>query len=243
VEIYDHELPYEWEGTQYQVAGTYYANYQTVQGCDSILQLNLIVLASPVKTVQLTIFLESLYDGNSTMRKSQDVDLVTWDYVDRFAGDTSDVVTIELWSDVGNLILTEQAALSTSGVVSLEIDGTLNGNYYIYVRHRNSIAVSSAAPVSFSGSVITWDFSASAASAFLDNQKDLGAGVYGLYGGDVDQDGSVGALDLILIDNAARTFTEGYVPEDVNGDGEVGVFDMVIVDNNTRNFVFEYLPF
>jgi PKD repeat protein len=243
VEIYDHELPYEWEGIQYQAAGTYYANYQTVQGCDSILQLNLTVLASPVKTVQLTFFLESLYDGNSTMRKSQDVDLVTWDYVDRFSGDTADLVTIELWSDVGNHILTEQAALSTSGVVSLEIDGTINGNYYIYVRHRNSIAVSSAAPVSFSGSVISYDFSVSAASAFLDNQKDLGSGVYGLYGGDVDQDGSVGAFDLIMIDNAARTFTEGYVPEDVNGDGEVGVFDMVIVDNNTRNFVFEYLPF
>jgi hypothetical protein len=198
---------------------------------------------SEPKIVSLTLFIESLYDGNSTMRKSQDVDLVTWDYVDRFSGDTADLVTIELWSDLGNHILTEQAELSTSGVVSLEIDGTLNGDYYIYVRHRNSIAVSSAVPVSFSGSVISYDFSVSAASAFLDNQKELGSGVYGLYGGDVDQDGSVGAFDLIMIDNAARTFTEGYVPEDVNGDGEVGVFDMVIVDNNTRSFVFEYLPF
>jgi uncharacterized protein (TIGR02145 family) len=39
--IWDYQLPYYWEGSQYWSAGTYYKYYQTVEGCDSILQLNL----------------------------------------------------------------------------------------------------------------------------------------------------------------------------------------------------------
>ena len=39
--IYDYQVPFVWEGTQYWAAGTYYKYYQTTEGCDSTLQLNL----------------------------------------------------------------------------------------------------------------------------------------------------------------------------------------------------------
>jgi hypothetical protein len=39
--IYDSQLPYQWEGSLYWTAGTYYKYYQTAAGCDSTLQLNL----------------------------------------------------------------------------------------------------------------------------------------------------------------------------------------------------------
>jgi hypothetical protein len=44
--IYDYEAPYLWQGGSYSSTGTYFANYQTSEGCDSIYHLNLIVKAS-----------------------------------------------------------------------------------------------------------------------------------------------------------------------------------------------------
>ncbi len=41
--IYDYELPYTWHGNNYNASGTYYANYLTANGCDSIYELNLTV--------------------------------------------------------------------------------------------------------------------------------------------------------------------------------------------------------
>jgi hypothetical protein len=43
LQIYDINAPYNWHGGSYSASGTYYANYQTVEGCDSIYQLNLTV--------------------------------------------------------------------------------------------------------------------------------------------------------------------------------------------------------
>jgi hypothetical protein len=196
----------------------------------------------PDRTVDLKVFLEGLYDGGGQMRKAQDVDPITWMYNDQFGGDTVDMVTVELWMQNGTLAFSESTGLLVDGDISFTVPGTFSSEYYIYVRHRNSIALASAIPVSFSNILVSYDFTVAASQAYFDNQQNLG-GVFGMFAGDVNQDGSVGALDMIAVDNASRNFLEGYVPEDVNGDAEVGAFDLIIVDNNSRNFVFEYLPF
>jgi hypothetical protein len=195
------------------------------------------------KTLDVTVFTEGLYIGGGQMRKAQDVDPITWMYVDKFGGDTADVVTLELWTNTGTMVFSDLVGLSTTGNINADIDPSYNGDYYIYIRHRNSIAISSANPVSFAGSTITYNFTTAAAQAYFDNQKNLGGGIFGLFAGDVLPDGSVGAFDMILVDNASKNFLEGYYPEDVNGDAEVGAFDLIFVDNNSRDFVFEYLPF
>jgi hypothetical protein len=196
-----------------------------------------------VKSLNVTAFLEGIYDGGGMMRKAQDVDFITWMYVDKFGGDTADVVTLELWTNTGTMVFSDLVGLSTTGSIYVELDPMYTGDYYIYIRHRNSIAVSSANPVSFLAATTTYNFSTAASQAYFDNQQDLGSGVFGLFAGDVDQDGSVGAFDMILVDNASKNFVEGYFPEDVDGDASVGAFDLIFVDNNSRDFVFEYLPF
>jgi hypothetical protein len=51
--VYDNELPFVWQGDEYFGSGTFYANYQTIYGCDSIYQLNLIVKpAEPLRIVR-----------------------------------------------------------------------------------------------------------------------------------------------------------------------------------------------
>jgi hypothetical protein len=67
-------------------------------------------------------------------------------------------------------------------------------------------------------------------------------GRYVIYGGDVNQDGTVDQNDIDNIYNAANTFTSGYMPADANGDGIVDAMDMIMTDNNASNFAVAIRP-
>lgn len=62
-----------------------------------------------------------------------------------------------------------------------------------------------------------YDFTSSAASAYGSNLV-LKSGVYCVYSGDVNQDGTVDGTDTQLIDNDSYNFNSGYLATDVNGD-------------------------
>ena len=132
--------------------------------------------------------------------------------------------------------------LSISGDVSLSpVPENLKNNYYITVKHRNSIETTSADPVSFAEPDIMYDFSTSASKAYGNNEKSV-QGTYVIYGGDENQDGLVDSSDMIDLDNAASSFTVGYLVTDINGDGLVDSSDMILIDNNAGDFVRTILP-
>jgi len=189
------------------------------------------------KTLNLTAFIEGLFDGTSSMYKSQD------ESGDHFAANIAEHVTIELHdaSSYSNIAYTaSNVELSVSGQVSIPIPSTYNGSYYITIKGRNHVETTSSSPVSFAGATISYDFSA-ASSAFGDNEI-LINGVYCLYSGDVNQDGIIESSDMIAIDNLVSSFGAGYIPEDVNGDGLIDSSDMIMVDNNATVFIGSVLP-
>ena len=197
------------------------------------------IINLPDKTLNLTFYLEGLYNGSNAMNKAQDVS------GDRFGSDTADVVTLEFHdaSDYQSTVYSvNQLAVSTGGQASVStIPYWLNGNYYITIRHRNSIETTSASPVSFTGNNVSYDFSTAASQAYGSNLKNTG-GVFLIYGGDVNQDGSVDTADMTPVDNDASSFTTGYTATDVNGDGTVDTGDMTIIDNNAAGFVSSITP-
>ncbi|MDQ3021855.1 MAG: hypothetical protein M3R36_14980 [Bacteroidota bacterium] len=65
---------------------------------------------------------------------------------------------------------------------------------------------------------------------------------FGIYSGDVNQDGTIDITDNELIDNDAYNFASGYLRTDVNGDGAVDIADGAIADNNAFNFVSKIIP-
>jgi hypothetical protein len=117
-----------------------------------------------------------------------------------------------------------------------------NTQYYIQVKHRNSIETWNKGSV-FTNSVQSFSFR-NFGSAYGNNQilVDDNPLTYAVYSGDVDQDGTVDAADVSLIDNAALLFTSGYVKTDLTGDGFVDATDFAIADNNTANFVSMIRP-
>lgn len=113
-------------------------------------------------------------------------------------------------------------------------------NYYLQVKHRNHIQTWSSSPAP----VRRIDFTGNISSAYGNNMVlvDTSPARYGIYAGDVDQNGSVDISDVSEIDNDAFNFVSGYVPSDLNGDNVSDVTDLALCDNNVFNFVGAVMP-
>jgi hypothetical protein len=192
------------------------------------------------KTVNIKAFLEGLYTGNSLMAQCQG------NNGNQFPGTTADQISIELHSATAGQYAT---ILYTALNVNLDVNGSAvvnvpalyNGSYYLTIRSRNGIETVSAAPVSFAGGTVSYDFSTAATQAFGANLKNIN-GVFVLYSGDVNQDGIIDVSDMIPISNLSAQATTGYLPEDVNGDGLIDVSDMVIAANNSSQAISSLTP-
>jgi hypothetical protein len=78
--------------------------------------------------------------------------------------------------------------------------------------------------------------------AFGDNQAQVEPGVFAIYSGDVNQDGTIDGSDFLIVDAAIQNFDSGYVISDINGDGAVDGSDFLIVDANIQNFISVITP-
>ncbi|MFH1120714.1 MAG: hypothetical protein V1775_12905 [Bacteroidota bacterium] len=192
------------------------------------------------KTLNLTAFLEGLYNGSGTMRKAQN------EFGPQFPGLTADQVSIELHNTAvysTKILTVNNVNLSTTGTAAVTMPGLYSGSYYVTVRHRNSIETTTAAPVSFAGATVNYSFDAPAKAYGGNLLQMAGPGTYyAIYGGDVNQDGSVDTGDATPVDNDSAAFVMGYVATDVNGDASVDTGDVTIIDNNGAAFVTSVTP-
>mgnify|MGYP001190437485 FL=1 len=189
------------------------------------------------KTLNLTLFLEGLFNGTD-MNQAQNAS------GNHYPGNTADQVFIELHNATPPYTLASgpfPANSSNTGATSLSIPGLSDNSYYIVVKHRNSIETWSGNPVSFNNPLISYDFTTAASQAFGGNLKPL-SGKFVIYGGDVNQDGQVDSGDMTPVDNDASNFTTGYIASDANGDGTIDTADITILDNNSVEFVGAVTP-
>jgi len=198
------------------------------------------LIESPAtKTLNLTgVILEGLYAGGGVMNQAQG------DAGAQFGPGVADEITVELHdaTTYATIVHSATVALSTTGTATVSnIPGSLNGNYYITIRHRNSIETTTANPVSFAGAIVNQSF-ALPANVYGGNLLYFIDGVYAIYGGDVNQDGVLDTSDMSDVDNDAANYVGGYVSTDADGSGGVDTGDMTIVDNNSSNYVGSILP-
>jgi hypothetical protein len=181
------------------------------------------VTESPGMLLNLTMFIEGFYDAGNNSQ-------------------VSDTITVELRNSKSPFAIEDvaKAVVSSLGNAAFRFGSAPNGNYYVTVRHRNSVETWSAVPKSLSR-INPSDFilSLSATQAFGGNQKlvDNLPLRYAILSGDVNQDGTVDGTDVSTIDNDASNFVSGYVVTDLTGDEFVDGTDFAIADNNAANFV------
>jgi hypothetical protein len=193
--------------------------------------------AAPDKILDLTLFLEGLFNGTNMNKAKNSLG-------DQFTGQVADQVLIELHENTFPFALVSGpfiANLSTEGQATINIPASFSANYYIVVKHRNSIETWSSGAVSFSPASINYNFSSSVDQAFGNNLKQIGGRCL-LYAGDVNQDGIVDSGDLVAVDNSASNFVSGYLTNDIDGDGLIDAVDLTIAGANAALFVARKMP-
>lgn len=188
----------------------------------------------------LSVFLEGLYTGNNSMTASP------------FSADgvsptnIADTIIVELHEDVSpyNTIYSATGLLETNGFADVVFSGTgaNNNYYYIVVTHRNSIATWSANPIMMSNAGVSYDFTSSQSQSFGSNTKDDGNGLFLLFGGDINHDGSIDFNDYPDLDIASSNGELGYLPADLNGDASVDFNDYPIIDLNSSLGILQVTP-
>lgn len=146
-----------------------------------------------------------------------------------------------------NIVDSSRRYLAGSGYETFLFSKVVRGvNYFLQLKHRNSIETWSSSPINFDPltSQAVYDFRGSASQAFGNNMVIIDSYPlqFGIYSGDVNQDRAIDLTDLISIFNDGSVFSSGYIPTDVNGDTITDLTDMVITFNNASSFIVAVTP-
>jgi len=179
-------------------------------------------------TLNLTAFIEGFYNPSSNIMVSDTVKVYLQNATAPYA-----------------VIDSTKSTLNSSGSGTFTFSYPVNGvNYFIVIRHRNSIETWSKNPQQFSASVLSYNFTTANTQAYGNNMPNIDASPvrFGIYSGDANHNGIVDLTDVVNVSNAASTFTNGYVSSDMNGDNITDLSDIVITSNNASAFVAKIVP-
>jgi hypothetical protein len=185
----------------------------------------------------LTAFFEGLYLGSSNMTAAPfNADGLTPNTI-------ADTLTIVL-HDKNNFdsVFAVTSTIDTSGLASFNLPGIYTGNaYYIAIKHRNSLETWTADTVVIA-TTTSYNFSDNALKAYGSNLVNLGSGVFGIYSGDINQDGSIDFIDYPDLDIGSINGDLGYLVTDLNGDASVDFLDYPMIDLNSLNGIVLMRP-
>lgn len=210
-------------------AGTNRIRFKAISGFGNNLYLDSISVFKPVFTSKIKIILQGFYDsGTNTM-----------------IPDTAKIYLRNINSPYA-LVDSAKSVLSSSGEGDFLFKNAQTGNYYLQLKHRNSIETwSKSGGNSFTrGTLFTYQFTDSINKAYESNmiQVDASPVSFAIYSGDVNQDQAIDAGDISSVENDAGNSLTGYVQSDVNGDDFVDAADLAIVENNAGLGIFTLSP-
>jgi hypothetical protein len=229
-------LPYTWNGQNINSSGTYTYTAITQGGCDSTEIVN--VTVSPCNTNLIgKCYIQGFYVGGNLMQSTLANGGITAPVT------ACDSIDVELRdSTLPNIIVASgKTLLNQDGSFSYSFP-SLNGNYYLVIKHRCALQTWSASPILFSGTSVQYDFTTAANKAYGDNMIEIEAGKWAFYSGDVVVDENMDLLDLGMIESDISAFSYGYLVTDINGDGNVDLLDSPILEGNISNFIYSIHP-
>ncbi len=156
-----------------------------------------------------------------------------------------DWVLVQLRSTSGGAAVASAAALLKSDGTIVAVDGTSTvsipsittaGPYFVVVKHRNHLAIMSAAAVALSATSALYDFTTAQAQAFGTPRPmaALTGGVFGLYVGDFDMNGAINATDLSVTSGyLSQSGQAGYLQGDFTLNGAVNASDGPVAQSNS----------
>jgi len=185
-------------------------------------------LLPPAKKLSLKVYVQGFYDATADTATVDTVNILLRNSFAPYSVVDSSVGVPDVY---GNVILK-----------FLKADNATS--YYVSIKHRNSIETWSSTGMIFISNSMILDMTSSAASAFGSNLKliDPSPIAFGLYGGDVDQNGFINATDVSMVDNGVANYDSGYVLTDLTGNNFVDGTDFLIADNNAAIYAEVITP-
>lgn len=161
------------------------------------------------------------YPGTEQLSALPGSDVVDWIYIQlrETNGDASTAIIDSLIDHQAALVLTDGTVATSDGSPNIYYSGNIVDNLYIVIYHRNHLAIMSADPLVEISGTFSFDFTDSQSKAYLDGQKVLSGEKYGMFGGDFDGDGVIGAADILEWSNHAGH--AGYNSSDSNADTQI----------------------
>ncbi|CAN5451620.1 hypothetical protein BH10BAC5_BH10BAC5_15660 [soil metagenome] len=121
-------------------------------------------------------------------------------------------------------LLSDGNLIDTNGLNYCSFYGTAAGNYFVVVNHRNHLSIMTFSFISLAAFNTNYDFTTGLNKYFGNDAKSLSGGVFGMYSGDGNRDGSVDNSDRNLIWRP-NNGNSGYQNADFNLDGSVDNLD------------------
>ncbi|CAN5579083.1 hypothetical protein BH10BAC5_BH10BAC5_20270 [soil metagenome] len=121
-------------------------------------------------------------------------------------------------------LLSDGSLLDTNGTPFCTFYGIGAGNYYVVVKHRNHLSVMTSGFVVLTTISLNYDFTTGLNKFYGGDAKNLGGGIFGIYSGDGNQDGSIDNFDRNIVWRP-NNGQSGYLGADFNLDGSVDNID------------------
>lgn len=200
--------------------------------------------------LKVRLFLQGAFDSDTgrmacRLQESNALDLVSPYSSDslrlnHLPGQSVDWVLLQLTAAADTLaVLNRSALLRPDGLLINPWSGESAwelpippGSYRLLLRHRNHLLVQSAAPLILTaGDTTFFDASAGHTLAGENSTVELAPGLFGLWAGDLDQNGRIDQDDYEIWFHAALEAKEGYCAADANLDGLVTTLDLTLLYN------------
>ncbi|MCB0726955.1 MAG: aryl-sulfate sulfotransferase [Ignavibacteriae bacterium] len=161
----------------------------------------------------------------------------------------SDTVTVYIRNITApfDIIDTSKAVIDSATFIgNFKLKNTPTGNFYITVKHRNSLETWSrtGGELFTNGSTVNYDMTDISLKALGNNlvQVNSSPDIFALYSGDVVNDDFIELSDVIYTYNDAAIFANGYRVSDLTGNNITGLADVLIASNNSNLFVGTITP-
>ena len=210
-----------------------------------------LVTSSPLA---LQLFLDGYYiygSNPASMRAARYINLIESGSANPGANTDVDLITVELRSaaNLNVVVYSVSSILQTNGSLQCTFPAAAFGNsYYLVVKHRSSLPLWSANPVTISGST-TLNFSNNSTNAFTDGSvapmKTLVSGLYATRLGELNGDGYLDGVDYAAFESDVYSSAYGslyLLDGDLNGDSYVDASDFAVFNFNSILGSYEQRP-
>ena len=162
------------------------------------------------------------YSGTESVVSIPNANIVDWVLLEmRNAPDAASAIAATMVEQQACFLQNDGSIVGLDGSSFPEFTAPVSEEAFIVIMTRNHLAVMSANALIRTGGVYPYDFSNSTTQAYGSGaQKDLGGGVYGMFGGDANADGIVDNDDKISFWSLLAG-KGGYLSADYTYDGQI----------------------